>query len=261
MDAAMTGLAPRQLVDGVGIISFNRPDRHNALNDALVEEWQESVRWAIADPDVRCILLRGEGRSFSSGRDTKELGQRANGESDYEFVQRAQAIRLEMLEVGKPVLAAVRGFVFGGAFETALAADMRMAADDTVFAFPEIQFGLIADTGGTQLLTPLIGPAKAKYLLLTGDRLDAATALEWGVVDWVVPAAELDGAALELAAKLAAAPPMAAALTKRLVDHAWAGSVRSGIRQELIAQTALFAGAEHKETKEARLRELRKDVG
>jgi enoyl-CoA hydratase/carnithine racemase len=98
---------------------------------------------------------------------------------------------------------------------------------------------------------------------MTGARLDAATALDWGVVDWVVPAAELDDAAFALAAELAAAPPGAVAVVKHLVDSAWAGSIRSGIRQELLAQTALFAGDEHRETKAARLRTLTeaKEVG
>jgi enoyl-CoA hydratase/carnithine racemase len=253
----MTPLVRRQLVGGVGIVSFNRPERHNALNDAMVEEWEEAVRWAVDDPAVRCILLRGEGQSFSSGRDTTELGRRAKGQSDYEFVRQAQERRLALLETPKPVLAAVRGYVFGGAFEAALSADMRIAADDTLFAFPEIQFGLIADTGGTQLLTPLIGPSKAKYLLMTGERLDAATALTWGVVDWVVPASELDDAAMELASKLADAPAAAAAMTKQLVDQAWAGSIRSGIRQELVAQTMLFAGEEHRQTKADRLQQIK----
>lgn len=249
-------LVRQELVDGVAVVSFNRPNRHNALNDALVDRWRTAVHAAIADPDVRCILLRGEGRSFSSGRDTAELGQRTAGESDLEFVRRAQQIRLETLDAPKPVVAAVRGYVLGGAFEIALSADMRIAATDAVFAFPEIRFGLVADTGGTQLLTPLIGPSKAKYLLLSGDRLDAATALQWGVVDWVVEPDELDGAALDLARRLAAAPPQAAAAAKQLVDQAWAGSIRNGIGQELLAQVALFAGDEHEHSKAAHLARL-----
>ena len=251
-----TALVRRELSGAVGIVSFNRPDRHNALSDALVDEWQAAVRWAIADPAVRCILLRGEGPSFSSGRDTTELGHRNDGESDFEFVRRAQQIRLETLDASKPVVAALRGYVLGGAFETALSADMRIAADDTVLAFPEIHFGLVADTGGTQLLTPLIGPARAKYLLMTGARLDAATALDWGVVDWVVPTTELDEAALALATSLASAPPTAVAMVKQLVDSAWASTIRNGIRQELVAQTALFAGDEYRQLRSARLREL-----
>ena len=244
-------------IDMVSVISFNRPERHNALNDALSTQWCQVLRAAIADPDVRCILLRGEGRSFSSGRDTSELGQRVGGESDLAFVRRAQEMRLATLAAPKPVVAALKGYVFGGAFEIALSADMRVAASDAVFAFPEIRFGLVADTGGTQLLTPLTGPSKAKYLLLSGERVDAETALAWGFVDRLVEPGALDDDALELARSLAASPPHAAAMTKQLVDQAWAGSIRNGVAQELIAQVALFAGDEHRRAKEEQSERMR----
>jgi enoyl-CoA hydratase/carnithine racemase len=230
-------------VDGVGIVSFNRPARHNAIDDELGREWRDAVGHALEDDAVRCLLLCGEGASFCSGRDTAQLGQRAGGESDVEFVSRAQEIRVAMLESSKPVVAAVQGYALGGGFETALGADMRIAADDAVFGLPEVHYGLVADTGGTQLLTPLVGPAKAKYLLMTGDRIDAAQALAWGIVDWVVPASELRAAAFTLAGKLAAAPADSVGFAKQLVDQAWAGSIRNGMRQEVLAQTALFAAA------------------
>jgi enoyl-CoA hydratase/carnithine racemase len=129
---------------------------------------------------------------------------------------------------------------------------MRIAAADAVFAFPEVGFGLIADTGGTQLLTPLIGPARAKYLLMTGARIDAEQALAWGVVDWVVPAAELRDRALELAGTIAAAPAPAVAFAKQLVDQAWAGAIRNGMRQEVVAQAALFASDDYRQLKARR---------
>ncbi len=240
------------IVDGVGIVSFNRPARHNAIDDELGREWRDAVGRALEDDAVRCLLLCGEGRSFCSGRDTAQLGQRAGGESDVEFVSHAQEIRVAMLESSKPVVAAVQGYALGGGFETALGADMRIAADDAVFAFPEVHYGLIADTGGTQLLTPLVGPAKAKYLLMTGERIDAAQALAWGIVDWVVPTSELRAAAFTLAGKLAAAPPTSVGFAKQLVDQAWAGSIRNGMRQEVLAQAALFASDDYQRIKAAR---------
>jgi enoyl-CoA hydratase/carnithine racemase len=253
-----TGTVTSEIDDGVAVISFNRPDRHNALNDELAHAWRAAVHRAIGDETVHCLLLRGEGSSFCSGRDTSHLGERVARESDLSFVRRAQETRLTMIDAPKTIVAAVRGYVLGGGFEIALSADMRIAAADTVFGFPEIKFGLVADTGGTQLLTPLIGPSKAKYLLLSGERISADTAMRWGLVDWVVEPDELDTAALDLAKRLAGAPPQAAAMTKQLVDQAWAGSIRNGIRQELIAQVALFAGAEHRAAKTAQLEHLRR---
>lgn len=252
-----TDLVLQERADGVAVISFNRPDRHNALNDEMGELWREALRAAIADSDVRCILLRGEGPSFSSGRDTSQLGRRVAGEPDLTFVRRHQAVRMETLAAPKPIVAAVKGFCFGGAFEIALSADIRVASTDAVFAFPEVKYGLMADTGGTQLLTALIGPSKSKYLHLTGDRLDGQTALQWGAVDFLVSAEELDATALELARKLAGAPPLAAAMIKQTIDQAWAATISTGITMELFGQVALFGGQEHRVTKAAALEKLR----
>jgi enoyl-CoA hydratase/carnithine racemase len=227
--------------DTVAVISFNRPEKHNALTDAMSDAFRKAIATAIDDPDVRCLLLRGEGPSFSSGRDTTQLGSRPEGVSDDEYIARAQRGKLRLLASPKPVVAALKGYVLGGAFETALAADVRVAATTTELGFPEVRYGLVPDTGGTQLLTVLAGPAKAKYLVISGARIDAVTALAWGVVDWVVGPDELDDRAMEVAMQLAAAPPGAAAAAKRLVDHLWHERVRAGFDLERQAQVALFA--------------------
>jgi enoyl-CoA hydratase/carnithine racemase len=243
----VTGLVLYEVRDGVGVLSFNRPKRHNAVNDDLHDEWGPALHAAIADETVRCILLRGEGRSFCSGRDTAQLGQRVDGESDFDFVRRHQHGRLAMLDAPKPIVAAIRGYALGGGFETALAADMRIASTDAIMGFPEISFGLTADTGGSQLLTAIAGPARAKWLLMSAERIDAQQALDWGIVDWVVEPDELDDRAFAIAARLAAASPTAVAMTKQLVDQLWGPSIRNGIRQELLAQVSLFADRRAKE--------------
>lgn len=241
-----------KLVDGVGVLSFNRPERHNAISDDLFAQWTAALAELIEDDQARCILLRGEGPSFCSGRDTAELGKRAGGENDFRFLRRHQEIRLSTLDAPKPVVAAVHGVAFGGGFEIALSADIRIAADDAVFALPEITYGLLPDTGGTQLLLPLIGPAKTKFLVMSGERIAANRAQEWGVVDFVVSPADLDEEALRLCRRLAEHSPIAIAAAKQLIDQTWAGAVRSGIRQELLAQTALFASEEYRTLKLAR---------
>ena len=242
-----------ELVDAVGVVTLARGERHNALTDAMSAELTEAVRWAITEPAVRCLLLRADGPSFSSGRDTAQLGLRTTGESDLDFVRRAQQGRIALLTAPKPVVAAVQGYVLGGALEIVLTADVRVAADDVWLGVPEIEFGLVPDTGGTQLLTMLAGPSKAKWMVLSGERVDAATAERWGLIDFLVPRAELDRTGLDVARKLAAAPPQAAAMAKQLVDQAWQGTVLNGLRAELLAQTALFAGEEHEQVKAARL--------
>jgi enoyl-CoA hydratase/carnithine racemase len=237
---------------GVGVITLNRPDKHNALNDEMSERLHAAWQWAIDATEVRSILLRGAGRSFSSGRDTTQLGQRTAGESDFVFVRRHQDNRLQQLDCPKPVVAAVRGYALGGAFEMALAADMRICADDARMGFPEVRYGIMTDTGGAPLTTMLAGPSRAKWLLMTGDLIDASQALRWGLVDEVVTADALDETALDLALKLAAAPPLATAMIKQVVDGMWQGQMRGALRAELLAQSTLFASADYAEAKAAR---------
>ncbi|MGO9158820.1 enoyl-CoA hydratase/isomerase family protein [Mycobacterium sp.] len=242
------------LVDGVGVVSLNRPHRHNAITDALFDEMCAALRGYLGDPAVRCLLIRGEGPSFCSGRDTAELGKRAVGEDDFTFVSEHQRIRLEVLESPKPVVAAVQGAALGGGFEIALSADMRIIAEDAAFGLPEVGLGLVPDTGGTQLLPALVGPARAKYLVLGGVRIDARTAFAWGLAEEVVPVDQLYDRALALCRHLAAQPRLAMSMGKMLVNQATAGDIRNGLGQELLAQTALFRSEEYLSIKESALR-------
>ena len=236
-----------EVVDGIGVVSFNRPHRHNTITDAVFHDWCAAIRGYLADQSVRCILLRGEGPSFCSGRDTTELGQRVNGEDDFTFVQQHQRIRLEVLDSTKPVVAAVQGAALGGGFEIALSADIRIIAEDAFFGLPEVGLGLVPDTGGTQLLPALIGPARAKYLVLTGERIDARTAYRWGLAEELVSPDRLLDRALEVCRRLAGHPRLAMAMAKMLVNQASAGTIRNGVGQELLAQTALFRSDDYQE--------------
>jgi enoyl-CoA hydratase len=236
----------------VGVLTLNRPERHNAFNDEMGDAYARTMESLIADDSVRCIVLLANGKSFSTGRDTGVLGHRAQGESDFAFVRRWQEMRLAHAEAAKPIVAAVRGYVMGGGFETALSADMRIAASDAVFSMPEINYGLLPDTGGSQFLTLLIGAARAKYLVLSGRHIDASTALAWGLVEFVVPPEELDAEAISLATELASKPPMALAMGKQMVDQYARAAVRGGMQQELLAQTALFKTEDYAEAKAAR---------
>jgi enoyl-CoA hydratase/carnithine racemase len=238
-----------EIVDGVGVVSFNRPHRHNAITDALFDDMCSALRSYLRDQSVRAVLIRGEGRSFCSGRDTAELGQRAAGEDDFTFVKEHQQIRLDVLESTKPVIAAVQGAAIGGGFEIAMSADFRIIAEDAVFALPEVGMGLIPDTGGTQMLPALVGAARAKYLVLSGARIDARTAYAWGLAEEIVPVHELYDRAMELSRRVATQPRLAMSMAKMLVNQASAGEIRNGFGQELLAQTALFSSQEYLDIK------------
>lgn len=228
---------------GVRVVTFHRPERHNALSDALLATWRDALTDAFADPGVRSVVLAGAGPSFSSGRDLAQLGRRPSGQSDFAFVLDEQRAALALREAPKPVVAALHGHVIGGAFELALHADLRIAADDTVLRLPEIERGILPDVGGIEVLHRLTGPSRTKRLVMTGEPIDAATALAWGIVDDVVSADELDDVALGVAERLAAAPPLAIRRAKELVDAISDDSVRAGFARELRVQTELFARA------------------
>lgn len=234
--------------DRVRLISFNRPERHNAMDDAALDQFGVALAAAAADPGADVILLRGEGPSFCSGRDTSLIdSEGAAGESggtDFEFIRRHQDHRLAQLDCVKPIVAALKGTVAGGGLEIALAADIRVAADDVRLSFPEIRYALTTDTGGSVLTTMLAGPSRAKLMLMTGRRVDAATALGWGLVDEVVPPDDLDEAALTLCREIAGHSNSAVQSSKQLVDQAWRGTVVNGIRAELHAQVAMFSSPE-----------------
>lgn len=235
----------------VRTLTLNRPERHNALNDELADAFCAAFAQAVADQEVRAILIAGAGKSFCSGRDTTVLGHRARNESDFEFIRRHQAQRLVMLDCPKPIVAALKGAALGGGCELALAADIRIADATLTMGMPEINYGLLPDTGGTQLLTTLVGASRAKYLVLSGKRIEAATALAWGAVDFIVASDRLNEEALELARALAAKPPMALAMGKQMIDQLHLSAIRAGIGQELLAQTALFRTEDYAEARAA----------
>jgi enoyl-CoA hydratase len=165
--------------------------------------------------------------------------------------------RIHGLYGDKPVIAAVKGYAIGGGFEQALAADMRVGGTDAKVSLPEIRYGILPDTGGTQLLNALIGPARTKYMTLTGNFVDAQTAYEWGIFDFLVEPDEVDAKALGIAKEIAPKAPLAINLGKTLVDQMYTGTIVNGIRQELMAQTVLFTSQDYKEARAA-LRENRK---
>jgi enoyl-CoA hydratase/carnithine racemase len=250
---AMTAKLKLTVADGVATMSLNRPERHNAVDDELHDGLAEAWAQVLADPAARVILLRGEGRSFCSGRDTTQLGQRTAGESDLAFIRRHQDTRVLQLASPKPVIAALRGHVLGGGLEMALAADIRIAATDVRMAFPEIRYGLMTDTGGAPLATMLAGPSRAKWMLMTGKPVDAARALSWGLVDEVVSPEEVDEVAAALAREIAAGPVDALAMIKQTVDGVWHGALHGALRAELLGQVALFGSADYQARRRARL--------
>jgi len=236
----MSGLVTSHVTDRVGVLSFNRPDKHNALSDELLAEWRVALGALARDAGVRAIVLRGEGPSFSSGRDITQLGRRPHGESDAEFVGREQQEALALRRIPKPVVAALRGWVLGGALELALHADLRVAAPDARLGLPEIGFDILPDLGGIALLHALIGPERTKHLVLTGETISGETAALWGLVSELVADDELDAHAGAIATVLADRDPAAVERAKALVDSLTDEQLEQEMANELRTQVELF---------------------
>ena len=202
----------------VATITVDHPPA-NALSNQVLAEIESSLSQAEADADVRAVILTGAGEKFFiAGADITEF-LTIPKEHYAERTAKGQKVTLQMETMAKPVIMAVNGYCLGGGCEMAMAGDVRLAADNAVFGQPEIKLGIIPGFGGTQRLVRLLGKSRAMELLFTGDNIDAATALELGLVSRVVPAAELMIVAQELAKKFAAQAPLAIAAIKRAVHN------------------------------------------
>lgn len=198
------------VADGVGTVTINRPEKLNALNSATIDELDRAIVAFVSEPEVAGIIVTGVGRAFVAGADIAELAA-LDTSGARELSRRGQEVFARFESSHKPVLAAVNGFALGGGCELAMACHIRIAADTATFGQPEVKLGLIPGYGGTQRLPRLVGSGQAAQLLLTGEMIDAAEALRIGLVNRVVPAADLMTAAGKLMGQILANAPVAQA--------------------------------------------------
>jgi enoyl-CoA hydratase len=227
----------------VARLTLNRPERANALNKAMLEEIGAALDHAERDPDVRVLIVRGAGAAFSSGFDLKEQMERQpRGVEQWRPVLRRDFDTvMRFWHFSRPTIAAVRGPCLAGACELALACDLTIAADDAFFGEPELKFG----AGIVAMILPwVVGPKIAKEIIFTGeDRIPAARAREIGMVNRVVPAAELDAAALALAQHIAAIDPELVKQTKRAINRALEAQNMLQALEEALAIDLAIEGA------------------
>ena len=202
--------------DAVALVTIDNPPM-NALSAALLDELEAEIDALDADADVRAIVLRGGGeRAFVAGADIKEFPALRESASEGGSARGIQRLGHRMDAADTPFVAAIRGFCLGGGLELAMCCDIRVCADDATLGQPEIKLGLIPGGGGTQRLPRLVGQGRAMFLNLTGDFVDAETAYQWGLVDRVVPGAEVEEAAVAIAGRIAAQSPHAVAVLREL---------------------------------------------
>ena len=263
-------------VGSVGWLRLNRPKRLNAMT---IEMWEELAKLGESvgdDASLRCLVVMGEGRAFSSGIDVEHLlsggggglfseaGQGsgpAAGPSSGRGMEDGLVSRIGDLQdaftwladAPYPTIAAIRGYALGGGLQLALACDLRIAARGTKLALPEHKYGLLPDLGGTYWLPRIVGPAKAKELIFTGETIDADEALRIGLVNRLVEDDDLEAAATALAEQIAGQPPIAVRGSKRAVDKAGRQSLGEALREAAVGQAECIRSADFLEAMRANL--------
>lgn len=232
----------------IGIITFNRPQVLNALNAATMNDLAAAVEEVANDPTVSVVILTGKGdRAFVAGADIPEFNKIQSSPEAAEFSMKGHQTLLRIENMPKVVICAINGFALGGGCEVAMACDIRIAADTAKLGQPEVALGIIPGYGGTQRLARLVGKGMAKMLVLSGERISAQEALRIGLVDMVVPAAELMTAARSLANKIASRAPLAIQLAKRAINATSETTLAEGLRLEAALFGVGFMSEDRKE--------------
>ena len=228
-----------EVEDGIGTIRLDRP-KMNALNVQVQEEIREAALEATTREDVKAVIVYGGEKVFAAGADIKEMQTM----SYTDMVDRSGPLQTAITAVAripKPVIAAITGYALGGGCELALACDFRLVADDAKLGQPEILLGIIPGAGGTQRLSRLVGPSKAKEIIFSGRHLDAQESLAIGLADKVVPAAEVYTAAQEWARLYVDGPTYALRAAKEAVDRGLEVDLETGLEIERMLFAGLFA--------------------
>ncbi|MBU6215348.1 MAG: enoyl-CoA hydratase/isomerase family protein [Acidobacteria bacterium] len=248
-----TGGRIRLEIDGaIATIVNDNPDKHNAFDDGMDAQLFEALAELRGRSDIRAVVWRGEGKSWSSGRDVGSIGTNLTELTHHELMTRGIRGIQQLWELEAPVIVAIHGWAIGGSFQRALLCDVRIASEDARFMLPEVGHGVIPDTGGVAVLQQMVGPGLVADMVLTGRRLSAEEALGHGIVSRVMPRDELESTAHEMAERIAAAPAVTVKLARRVLSHLSRPDVRASMEDELIYQTFLNRSDDYAELRAAR---------
>lgn len=230
--------------DGVATITLNRPKKLNAFNDQMISETTAVFKQASRDKEIRCVVLTGNGRAFSSGQDLSEGTDLGEQYSIGDHLRHGyHKLLKQMVQLEKPIIGAINGIAAGAGCGLALATDIRIAADSSRFMLAFSKIGLVPDSGTNWLLPRIVGQARAYEMAITADQIPAQQALDWGLVNRVVPADQLMENAAAWAASLAKGPTLAFGLTKRAMNKAWETDLFGALEYEAHLQE--IAGRSH----------------
>jgi len=235
-----------EVKDGIATITMNRPEAMNALNEKVLRELKETVAQVRDAPDVRAVIITGEGPAFVAGADIRAMLSR-NLDEIREFTEFGQGVLNDVERLEKPVIAAINGFALGGGLELALACDIRLASTQARMGFPEVGLGIFPGFGGTQRTTRLVGKGRACELIFTGDQVSAEEAANMGLVNRVVEPQQLMAEAQRLAKRIARQGPIAVGRAKTAINQALQTSLDDGLASELEGVMATFSTEDQKE--------------
>ncbi|HHU17549.1 MAG TPA: crotonase [Clostridiales bacterium] len=226
--------------DGIAYITINRPKSLNALSNEVLDELHAAFTAVDNDPEVKSVILTGEGKAFVAGADIAEMVKLSTLEGRAMMIKGQNVMnQIEMLK--KPVIAAVNGFALGGGCELAMACDIRIASENAKFGQPEVNLGIIPGFGGTQRLPKLVGKGMGKYMIMTAEMIDAHEAYRIGLVEKVVPAEELMGTAEKTARIIMSKAPIAIQAAKLSINNGISLDVKTGVAFEGEALVAPFS--------------------
>lgn len=233
------------VTDRIATLTINRPEVRNALDRATVAEITAALADLAPRSDVGAVIITGAGdQVFVAGADIRQMRERRRDDG---LLAINSSVFAAIEKFPKPTIAAINGHAMGGGCELAIACDLRVAADHARFGQPEVGLGIIPAAGATQRLPRLIGLGRAQQMVLTGDPIDARTALDWGLVAAVVPAAELMTAARALASRVLARGPLAIRLAKLALNASSRVDLDSGLLIETLAQSICFESEDKQE--------------
>jgi enoyl-CoA hydratase/carnithine racemase len=240
-------------VDGaIAVITNDNQDKHNAFDDEMDLRLFEILAELKERKEVRAVIWRAEGKSWSSGRDVSAIGNNKTDLTHHELMTRGHKGILQVFDLDAPIIVAGKGWMIGGSFQRALLCDIRIAAEGSRFMLPELTHGVIPDTGGVVRLHQMCGHGVVSDMVLTGRVLQADEALAHGVVSRVVPLDDLDATAREMAEKIVAAPFASVKMARRIIRHLGEAEVRASMADELIGQTYLSRSDDMAELRAAR---------
>jgi enoyl-CoA hydratase len=235
-----------QVKDSIATITMNRPQAMNALNEKVLRELKEAIAQVRDDPDVRVVIITGEGPAFVAGADIRAMMAKSLIEIR-SFTQFGHEVLKEIERLEKPVIAAINGFALGGGLELALACDIRLATTEARMGFPEVGLGIFPGLGGTQRTTRLIGKGWASELIFSGSQIGAEEAASMGLVNRAVPPRQLMTEVRRLAERIARQAPIAVGRAKAAINLALQSDLDAGLAFELEAVTLTFGTEDQKE--------------